>query len=204
MLSGAILSGGMSTRMGEEKGLAVLGGKPLVSYVARTLESVADEIVIAVARGMSRRYREVLGDEYTIAEDDRAGVGPLQGLVTALSAAEKNTVIVSPCDTPFLKVDLCESIVSLARKRDGAVPRVRGNFEPLHGVYARIKCLAAFEEAIAEGRQRPVDAYRMLNLEYIDEEIVRVTDPRLESFWNLNSREDLELAEERLHRNSNY
>jgi molybdopterin-guanine dinucleotide biosynthesis protein A len=194
----------MSTRMGEEKGLAVLGGKPLVSYVARTLESVADEIVIAVARGMSRRYREVLGDEYTIAEDDRAGVGPLQGLVTALSAAEKNTVIVSPCDTPFLKVDLCESIVSLARKRDGAVPRVRGNFEPLHGVYARIKCLAAFEEAIAEGRQRPVDAYRMLNLEYIDEEIVRVTDPRLESFWNLNSREDLELAEERLRRNSNY
>jgi molybdopterin-guanine dinucleotide biosynthesis protein A len=204
MLSGAILSGGMSTRMGEEKGLAVLGGKPLVSYVARTLESVADEIVIAVARGMSRRYREVLGDEYTIAEDDRAGVGPLQGLVTALSAAEENTVIVSPCDTPFLKVDLCESIVSLARKRDGAVPRVRGNFEPLHGVYARIKCLAAFEEAIAEGRQRPVDAYRMLNLEYIDEEIVRVTDPRLESFWNLNSREDLELAEERLRRNSNY
>jgi molybdopterin-guanine dinucleotide biosynthesis protein A len=194
----------MSTRMGEEKGLAVLGGKPLVSYVARTLESVADEIVIAVARGMSRRYREVLGDEYTIAEDDRAGVGPLQGLVTALSAAEENTVIVSPCDTPFLKVDLCESIVSLARKRDGAVPRVRGNFEPLHGVYARIKCLAAFEEAIAEGRQRPVDAYRMLNLEYIDEEIVRVTDPRLESFWNLNSREDLELAEERLRRNSNY
>lgn len=190
--------------MGEEKGLAVLGGKPLVSYVARTLESVADEIVIAVARGMSRRYREVLGDEYTIAEDDRAGVGPLQGLVTALSAAEENTVIVSPCDTPFLKVDLCESIVSLARKRDGAVPRVRGNFEPLHGVYARIKCLAAFEEAIAEGRQRPVDAYRMLNLEYIDEEIVRVTDPRLESFWNLNSREDLELAEERLRRNSNY
>jgi len=204
MLSGAILSGGLSTRMGEEKGLAVLGGKPLISYVARTLESVADEIVIAVAKGMSGRYREVLGDEYMIAEDKRAGVGPLEGLVTALSAAKEDSVLVSPCDTPFLKVDLCRSIVSLARKRDGAVPRIGGNFEPLHGVYGRIKCLAAFEEAIAEGRQRPVDAYKMLDLKYVDEDIVRVMDPRLESFWNLNSREDLELAEERLRRNPDY
>jgi len=186
--------------MGEEKGLALLGGKPLISYVARTLESVADEIVIAVAKGMSGRYREALGDEYMIAEDKRAGVGPLEGLVTALSAAHEDSVLISPCDTPFLKVDLCKSIVSLARKRDGAVPRIRGDFEPLHGVYARIKCLAAFEEAMEEGGRRPVDAYKMLDLEYIDEDIVRVMDPRLESFWNLNSPEDLELAEKRLRR----
>ena len=190
--------------MGEEKGLAVLGGKPLISHVARTLESVADEIVIAVAKGMSGRYREVLSEEYKIVEDERAGVGPLEGLVTALSAAKEDSVLVSPCDTPFLKVDLCRSMVSLAKKRDGAVPRIGGNFEPLHGVYRRIKCLAAFEEALEEGRQRPVDAYEMLDLEYIDEDVVRVVDPRLESFWNLNSREELEMAEERLRRSSDY
>jgi molybdopterin-guanine dinucleotide biosynthesis protein A len=44
----------------------------------------------------------------------------------------------------------------------------------------------------------------MLDLEYVDEDIVRVMDPRLDSFWNLNSREDLELAEERLRRDSDY
>lgn len=198
MLSGAILSGGLSTRMGEEKGLAVLGGKPLISYVAQILESVADEIVIAVAKGMSGRYREALGDEYMIAEDKRAGVGPLEGLVTALSAAKEDSVLVCPCDTPFLKVDLCRSMVSLAKKRDGAVPRIGGNFEPLHGVYRRIRCLAAFSEALDEGKRKPVDAYDMLDLEYVDEDIVRVTDPRLESFWNLNNPGDLELAEDRL------
>ena len=200
MLSGAILSGGLSTRMGEEKGLVVLGGKPLISHVAQTLEGVADEIVIAVAKGMSGRYREVLGDEFIIAEDDRARVGPLEGLVTALSAAKEDSILVCPCDTPFLKVDLCRSMVSLARKRDGAVPRIGGNFEPLHGVYRRIKCLAAFSEALDEGKRKPVDAYDMLDLEYVDEDIVRVTDPRLESFWNLNNPGDLELAEDRLKR----
>ena len=198
MLSGAILSGGMSRRMGEEKGLALLGGKPLISYVAQILEGVADEIVIAVAMGMSGKYREALGDEYVIAEDNRADVGPLEGLITALGAARGDYVLVSPCDTPFLRIDTCESIVSLAKKRDGAVPRIGDNFEPLHGVYKRIKCLAAFEESLEEGRHRPIDAYAMLDLEYVDEEIVRLTDPRLESFWNLNSRDELMLAEKRL------
>ena len=46
-MSGVILSGGMSTRMGHEKGLVMLAGKPLVSYVASVLESLADEIVVA-------------------------------------------------------------------------------------------------------------------------------------------------------------
>lgn len=198
MLSGAILSGGMSRRMGEEKGLALLGGRPLISYVAQTLERVADEIVIAVAMGMSRKYREVLRDEYVIAEDRRADICPLEGLITALSAARGDIVLVSPCDTPFLRTETCESIVSLAKKRDGAVPRIGGNFEPLHGVYKRIKCLAAFEEALEEGMRRPIDAYAMLDLEYVDEEIVRLTDPRLESFWNLNGQEELRLAEKRI------
>jgi len=198
MLSGAILSGGLSRRMGEEKGLALLGGEPLICHVARALGGVVDEIVIAVAKGMSARYREVLGSEFVIAEDKRAEIGPLEGLITALSAARGDHVLVSPCDTPFLRVDLCRSIVSLAKKRDGAVPRIGGNFEPLHGVYRRIKCLAAFEKALEEGKRKPIDAYRMLDLEFVDEDIVRVVDPRLDSFWNLNSQRELEFAEKRL------
>jgi len=186
--------------MGEEKGLALLGGEPLISHVARTMGGLVDEVVIAVARGMSERYRETLGGGFVIAEDERAEIGPLEGLVTAFTAARGEYVLVSPCDTPFLKDEVCRSIISLASKRDGAVPRIGENFEPLHGVYRRIKCLAAFSEALAEGKRKPVDAYDMLDLEYVDEDIVRVTDPRLESFWNLNNPGDLELAEDRLKR----
>lgn len=200
MLSGAVLSGGLSTRMGEEKGLALLGGKPLISYVVGTMEGVADEIVISVARGMSERYRDVLGDAYVIAEDGRTDVGPLEGLITALGASRGDYVLVSPCDTPFLRIDTLRSIISLVRKRDGAVPRFGDNFEPLHGIYRRIKCLAAFEEALEEGKRKPVDAYGRLDLEYVDEEIIRVNDPHLESFWNLNTPEELKRAEERLRR----
>jgi molybdopterin-guanine dinucleotide biosynthesis protein A len=184
--------------MGEDKGLALLAGQPLVSYVARVLESVTDEIVIAVAAGESEGYRKVLGKEYRIVEDRRSDVGPLQGLTTALGAARGEYVLVSPCDTPFLRAEFCRSIVLLSKKRDGAVPRFGDSFEPLHGVYRRLKCLAAFEEALEEGRRKPVDAYSALDIEYVPEEVVRVMDPRLESFWNLNTPEDLMEAELKL------
>lgn len=184
--------------MGEEKGLALLGGKPLISHVAMTLEALTDEIVVAVARGKSDEYRHALGNGYTIAEDERTDVGPLEGLITALSASRGEYVLVSPCDTPFLREEVCRSMISLARKRDGAVPRFGDNFEPLHGIYRRIKCLAAFEEALEEGKRRPADAYASLDIEFVDEEIIRVTDPNLESFWNLNTPEDLMEAELRL------
>lgn len=198
MLSGAILSGGQGSRMGVEKGLTLLGGEPLVSHVARTLERVTDELVIAVAPGMGARYREVLGDAYVIAEDERPYTGPIGGLITALGACHGEYVLVSPCDTPFLREEVCRQIIPLAKKRDGAVPRFGDDFEPLHGIYRRIRCLAAFEEALEEGKRKPVDAYPTLNIEYVDEEIIRVMDPHLESFWNLNTPEDLIEAELRL------
>jgi len=184
--------------MGEEKGLALLAGEPLVSRVARVLDSVADEVVVAVAPGEATRYRQALGDHYAIAEDERPEMGPIQGLITALGTARGEYVLTSPCDTPFLRVEVCRSIVSLSKRRDGAVPRVGQDFEPLHGVYRRLKCLAAFEEALEEGKHKPVDAYPSLDIEYVDDDVIRVLDPHLESFWNLNTPEDLMKAELRL------
>ena len=195
MLSGAILAGGTSSRMGQEKGLALLRNKPLISYVAKTISMVADEVVVAVAPGMSGLYTEVLGEEFRVYEDCREHGGPLDGLITALAAAKGEYVIVCPCDTPFLRPELMESIARFAKGRDGAIPIVRGYIEPLHGAFRRSHCLSVFEEAVEEGYRKVADAFAMLNLVMIDEDIVRGLDMSLESFWNLNTPEDLAQAE---------
>lgn len=198
MLSGAVLSGGTGSRMGEEKGLVRLGGVPMVYYVAKTMELLADEVVVAVAPGMAEAYREVLGDGMCVVEDEAPSAGPLAGLVTALREAKGDYVMVSPCDTPFLRLDVCQAIVMFARGRDGAVPRVRGYLEPLHSAHKRRHCLAAFEEAIDEGVTKLTEAYDLLHMVHIEEEDLRALDPHLESFWNVNSVEDLEEAERKL------
>lgn len=195
MLSGAILAGGTSSRMGREKGLVLLRERPLISYVAKTISSVADEVVVAVASDMSSRYSQVLGEGFAVFEDRRKDGGPLEGLITALAASKGEYVVVCPCDTPFLRAELMESIVHFAKGRDGAIPIVHGYIEPLHCAFRRSRCLSVFEEAVDEGIRKLADAYAMLDLVTIDEDIVRGLDSGLESFWNLNTPEDLALAE---------
>lgn len=198
MLSGVVLSGGTSSRMGDEKGLVKLGGIPLVVYPARTMELLADEVVVAVAPGMADTYRGVLGEAVRVVEDEDTSVGPLAGLITALRAAKGDYVMASPCDTPFLRLDVCQAIVLFAKGRDGAVPIVNGYLEPMHSAYRRRHCLAAFEEAVDEGTHKLSEVYGLLKMVHVQEEDLRALDPHLESFWNVNSAEDLEKAERRL------
>ncbi len=203
MLSGAVLSGGKSSRMGRDKGMVKLGGRPLVDHVAKVLTEVTDEVLVSVAKGKSVEYEELLGDGFTIVEDVEEGIGPLEGLITALSAARGEYVLISPCDTPFLKTGVCRTTASHAYGRDGAVPIVRGYREPLHAVYRRVNALEAFKKTIEKGDRRPTDAYGMLDLVPVPEDVLRESDPHLVSFWNLNSPEDLSLAEEEM-RNGTY
>lgn len=198
MLTGAVLSGGKGSRMGGEKGLTVLGGLPLLSYAVRTMEIVADEVVVAVAPGMGREYGDVLGSQVIIVEDSRKAAGPLEGLTSALAAAKGDYVLASPCDTPFLRADVCQAIALFAKGRDGAVPRIGGYLEPLHCSFKRRRCLAAFQEALEEGVHKVSEAYKTLDMVYIEEEDMRALDPHLESFWNINTAEDLERAEQKL------
>jgi len=184
--------------MGQDKGMVMLGGRPLVNYVATTLAEVVDEIVVAVAKDRSAEYAELLGDDFVISEDKETNLGPLEGLITALSAAKGDYVLVSPCDTPFLRTSVCRVTASYDKGRDGAVPIVRGYQEPLHAAYRRTKALKAFEKALSTGKRRPTDAYGELDLVPVPEAVLKKLDPRLDSFWNLNTPEDLAQAEARL------
>ena len=199
MLSALILSGGQGSRMGTDKGLVMLGDAPLVIHVADVLSNVADEVLVSVGKGRSEMYADTLGPEFTIVEDSAEGVGPLEGLTKGLNAANGEYVLVSPCDTPFLKKEVCLAIVAAAKSRDGAVPRTgERHLEPLHGAYLRATCSKAFERALASGKRAPTQAYANLDIAYIDEGALRVIDADLLSFWNINGPDELERAKAQL------
>jgi len=198
MLTGIVLSGGEGSRMGQDKGLVMLRGDPMVSYVIDSMMGHVGEIVISVANGQASRYDEYAEIGFEIVEDRTPGIGPLEGLLCALKAARGNFVLVSPCDTPFLKPSICELLLSRAPGKDGAVPIINGKFEPVHGAFQRDAAMKAFEAVLAAGRRKPSDAYSRLNLEFVDEVSLRAVDRDLESFWNLNTPEDLRLAEKKL------
>jgi molybdopterin-guanine dinucleotide biosynthesis protein A len=196
MLTGAILSGGRSIRMGHEKGLTLLGGEPFILHVRRAMEGLIDEVIVSVAKGMTKTYAEALGEPFIIVEDETPGLGPLGGIIPVLSCAKSPYVLFSPCDTPFLSPKVCKLVVSSVQGADGAVPKTgKTHYEPLHGIYMRQPGLTAFTEAVSEGDGSPQYAYDKLDLSFIPVEKLREVDPELESFWNINTPKDLELAE---------
>jgi molybdopterin-guanine dinucleotide biosynthesis protein A len=176
-----------------------LGHEPLVKHVANVVSEVAEEIVISVAKGRRELYSEILGDGFRYIEDEQSGIGPLEGLVQGMETARGDYVLVSPCDTPFLRKGVCEAIARAAKGKDAAVPMTGKHYlEPLHGTYRRSRSAEAFKRVLSEGGRAPTEAYEYLDVTFMDEDLVRSLDPGLLSFWNINSPEDLRRAEAQL------
>ncbi|WP_313953943.1 molybdenum cofactor guanylyltransferase MobA [Accumulibacter sp.] len=103
-VTGVILAGGLSRRMGgADKGLQLLGDKPLLQCVLERFAPQVDELLVN-ANQNQERYQAfgypVLGDQFP------GFAGPLAGLQVALARAAHPLVATVPCDSPFLPVDL--------------------------------------------------------------------------------------------------
>src|SRR5207248_324852 len=94
-VSAAIMAGGKSSRMGQDKAWIELDGEPLIKRVAAVLSEVADEVIVVAN---DPRY-ESLG--LAVVRDRYPQGGPLGGIATAVATATHETVLVAACDMPF-------------------------------------------------------------------------------------------------------
>ena len=143
MLSAVILAGGSSKRLGYDKGLRALAGKPLVSYAVDALMQLVDEVIVVVGSDAQRQsYRSILPPSAKMCIDMYPGGSPLVGLITGLTEARGDYAFVTACDMPFLSPDPVELLFSRAAGRDGAVfLKPNGWIEPLLAVYRVDTCL---------------------------------------------------------------
>lgn len=149
-LTGVILAGGGSTRMGPDKALVQVGGTSLLEGVARAAVQALHAVwVVGRDRPLDWPF-----DEVTFRVDDRVGEGPMGGLLTALRATETD-VLALACDMPALRPAAIEWLVEAAggdRARDGLVVVKGGRLEPLFAVYRRA-VLPRVESRLAAGRR---------------------------------------------------
>ena len=144
MRSAVILAGGSSRRLGYDKGLKPLAGKPLVSYAVDALRPLVDEVILVVGSDAQRgSYRSSLPASVKISVDMYPGGSPLVGLITGLTEAHGEYSIVTGCDMPFISPGPVELLFSRGEGRDGAVfLKPNGWIEPLLAVYRVDTCLA--------------------------------------------------------------
>lgn len=142
-ITGVILAGGKSSRMGTDKGVLELNGKKIIEHIIYSIQPVVDEIII-ISNTANYNY---LG--LKVYSDIIKECGPLAGIHTALthSSTERNLVV--SCDIPFINSELLSYIVENAGGCEVAIPVHKGNTEPLCAVYSK-NCTDRFEELISK------------------------------------------------------
>ncbi len=184
-----ILAGGRATRMGTNKCVMPLAGKPVVSHILNELSPHAAETFL-----IANEPAPLLAFGLAIYPDDIPGLGPLGGLATALRRASQPRIVLTACDMPFIRWSLVEYLLSLADSAQVVMPRVGGEAEPLLAVYSR-SCLPAIERSLAAGERRMVSFLASVQLREVDEGELLSSDPTRMTFFNLNTPDDVTKAE---------
>jgi len=202
MPAGVVVAGGHSTRFGDrDKAVADLAGTPMIRRVADRLAGVVDALVVNCRSEQVPAIREAMsgyGHEVRFAEDPDPGEGPMAGIRTGLGAVEGEYAFVAACDMPFVDPALVEYLLDRAAGHDAAVPRLDdGWFQPTHAVYRADPMVRACERALERGDRRVIAPLEDLDHVVVEEAEIRAHG-EMESFENLNTREEFEAAAERL------
>jgi molybdopterin-guanine dinucleotide biosynthesis protein A len=193
---GAILAGGLSRRMGTEKALLPLAGRPLVAWVADRLASQVDGLLVN-ANGDPARFA-ALGLP-VVADAVPGHPGPLAGILAALDWARLHrpsagAVLTVPTDCPFLPTDLADRLGdALAKGAPAAVAASGGRRHPVTGLWP-VELAEALRAALVVEGLRRVEQW----VERCGGVAVDFPSGPADPFLNVNSPDDLALAAARI------
>ncbi|WP_280988152.1 molybdenum cofactor guanylyltransferase [Jiella endophytica] len=200
--AGLILAGGRGSRMGGAvpKPLVPLAGRPLILHVVARLERQAAPLILAAPAGAGYDHLNL-----PLAPDHRPGLpGPLAGIEAGLQAlsvmgtAGPDRLFVTPGDTPFLPVDIVERLASTDLDKPVAAVHA-GRIQPATAMWP-LTVLPDLERWLDEGRPLAIRAF-LEAIGHVVAEIPATADaPAGDPFFNVNTPDDLSLAEAFLRR----
>jgi molybdopterin-guanine dinucleotide biosynthesis protein A len=184
-ITGVILVGGKSRRMGEDKAFLQIAGKSLLIRVIEVFEKCFDRLVL-----VGDRAERFAGCDLAVLPDIYPG-SALGGLYTALYHAETTHVFVASCDQAFPNPEVVRYLCSLRSDFDAVVPALSHGFEPLFALYAK-SCLGPMKAQLESGNFCAFDYYPCIRVRSVHEEELAGLDRDGRSFLNVNTPEEFE------------
>ncbi len=178
-----ILSGGLNTRMGGKiKAFLKVGDQTILHRLLASLQPHFEEILLVTRQ--PKLYEavpvQVVSDIYTARSS-------LTGIHAGLVHCQADYAFVVPCDTPFLQTEVIRLLLSeTTRAWDVVVPHLDGHYEPLCAIYAK-RCLPAIEAQLKQEDYKILNFFKNLRVKSLSMEQLKVADPRLLSFFNVNT-----------------
>ena len=189
-MTGILLAGGKSRRMGEDKRHLLLGEQTLLERGLGVLRSIFQEVLVVIAQD-----GPLLGVDARVVRDLVPDCGSLGGLYTGLMQATTPCVFVVACDMPFLDQRVIAQFTSRKTTADIVMAKLAARLHPMHALYGK-RCLPVVEQMI-RARQLKIQemvSQSSLRVQYVTEENLITIDPSGRSFYNVNTMADLEAA----------
>ncbi|SMB99096.1 molybdenum cofactor guanylyltransferase [Thermanaeromonas toyohensis ToBE] len=190
--AGIVLAGGRSTRMGTNKALLSLGQETMIGRVVGLLKLLFPEIILVTNE--PELYQDL---QVKLVQDIFPAQGPLSGIHAGLLVSPYWYNFVVACDMPFLNLELITFMVKEAQGFDGAVPRLRGSYQPLHAVYSR-SCLLPIESCLKRKLTQVIAFYPAVRLRLLEAEVLRRFGDLDTIFFNINTPADLDIARRKI------
>jgi molybdopterin-guanine dinucleotide biosynthesis protein A len=192
---GTVLAGGKSQRFGEDKSQVKLDGKLLIDFILSEIVDEFKEILIVTNNQIAFQKSKKIS---TI-KDFKKGQGPLGGVLSAMKwAKEKNSnykwISTFPVDTPFFKKKILKKFLSEINIEESKLFFIKSN-KTRHNIFGMwsIDLMKKLEEDLNKGHKK-VETWansigvKIINMEFMYE------DP----FFNINTKDDLEIAKKKI------
>jgi molybdopterin-guanine dinucleotide biosynthesis protein A len=199
--SAVVLAGGFSKRFGQDKGLLKLAGKPLILHILDKVSTVVDEVLVVVSsKSQEKAYTCFLKQKAKIVIDKYETQNPLVGALTGFEKAQGKYSLLLPCDTPFVSSQIASFLLELCVNKDAVIPRwPNGHIEPLQAVYHTKSALNVANKALEDKKQNMHSMIASLKkVRYVSTLVLKQIDPKLTTFFNINTPKDLRKAEHML------
>lgn len=183
-ITGIVLAGGQSKRMGTDKALIELGGKTLLERAVWLCRQSCSSVLVSSNNPDHQVGPVVVPDEIT-------DCGPMGGIYSCLKRSETDWNLVVSVDAAFVEPDFIKHLVGEIENCDAVVPISKKGKEPLIALYHK-NCLPVMEKMLDEGDYKMHNLVNKVNSKWLESQSCIEKYPKL--FLNLNRPGDFEAA----------
>lgn len=203
MITGIVLCGGQSTRMGQDKALLPFGDETFLARSIRLVGKATNEVIVVgrpdqvfapngggnpflVHRSATREGG--VGLPVRIAHDPVEGLGPLAGIAAGLAASTSDVNVVVACDMPLVRPAVLRRLIELREDADICLAVIDGHASPLCAVY-RQSVAGVARDLLAAGERRVMALLDRVQTKRVEAAMFRDLDPNLDSFVSCDTPE---------------
>jgi molybdenum cofactor guanylyltransferase len=188
-MTGIILSGGKSSRMGINKAFLEINGERLIDRTVRQFKELFSEVILVTNEPLL-----YLDQDVHLITDIYKRKGPLGGLYAGLYYASFDYAFLCACDMPYLNVEFIRYMMGRVKGYDIVIPETSEGYFPLHAIYSR-RSLPTIKNLLERGdRLKVIGVFKGMRVLTIPESVIRAYDPEGIMFLNINTEQDLQQA----------